>query len=279
MPDAKLGDEDYAKVLLFGNPKQGKTTAAAGAARLGKVVAIDTEGQGWLKAPLAKRGIPTDNIVKKTATSYEEMEACYWEIMRMFDDPEVIDPLCVVVDHMTDLESRLLRAEVIRRTGKQRKPLEEKVARGGEGAELAALALKDISPFVTEIRDYGVWTNQAKHLMRMYRDLPCHVVFVAHFRTDGGVRVPALTEKFRVDLMGSMNMILACTKMQAGDHNAYVAYTREQDGWYAGDRFDVLKPIIVNPSMDRIIKSVTGELDWDTDPEQQAFKQALMGSK
>jgi hypothetical protein len=271
----QLGDEDYVKALMFGNPKQGKTTAAAGLARMGKVVAIDTEGQGWLKAPLTKRGIPTENIVKLPATSYEDMEDNYWKILAMFDDPEVTSPVGVVVDHMTDLESRLIRAETIRRVGKLSKPLREKMVKGGQAGEFAAAALKDLSPFVTEIQDYGVWTNQAKHIMRMYRDLPCHVVFVAHFRTEGGVRVPSLTEKFRVDLMGSMNMILACTKMKAGETEEYVAYTREMDGWYAGDRFDVLKPVIVNPSMDRIVASVRGDLDWDTDPAQQAFKQAL----
>lgn len=281
MPAAvALGDEDKVKALLFGNPKQGKTTAAAGMARLGKIVAVDTEGQGWLKSPLQKRGIPVENIVKLPATSYEDMEDNYWKILAMFDDPEVISPVGVVVDHMTDLESRLLRAETYRRVGKARKPLEKTIRANPEGSEkrvVAESALKDLSPFVTEIQDYGVWTSQAKHIMRMYRDLPCHVVFIAHFRTEAGVKVPALTEKFRVDLMGSMNMILACYKLQAGDTEAYVAQTQEGNGWYAGDRFDCLKHVIVNPSLDRVIASITGDLDWDTDPDQQAFKRALAG--
>lgn len=271
--------EGFVKALYYGNPKQGKTTAMAGAARLGKIIAIDTEGQGWLAGPLRKRGIPVENIVKYTATSYEEMEQVYWEIKGMFDDadeagnPELA-PAAVCIDHMTDLEARLVRAATMKRLGKARKPLELKAKQGSAEAQAA---LDELNPFITELGDYGVWTNQARHLMRMYRDLPCHVAFAAHFRSDLGTRVPALTEKFRVDLMGSLNMILGCVTMQAGEDTAYVAYCREMDGWQAGDRFDVTKPIIVNPSFDRVIAASQGKLDFDTDPEQQAFKQALAG--
>lgn len=267
-------DDDKIKGLIFGNPKQGKTTATAMGAKLGKLVAVDTEGDGWLKAPLAKRGVPLNNITKLKATTYDEMEQNYWAIRHMFDDPDVLDPKVVVVDHMTDLERRLIRAETIRRTNKARRPLEEKVAKGGPAGAIAEVALKDINPFASEIQDYGVWTNQASHLLRLYRDLPCHVFFIAHFRTERGVRVPALTERFRQDIMGTMNMVLAMERMQIGGEDFFVAYTREQAGWYAGDRFDVLPGLISNPSVDRLVASVKGELDWATDPEQQALVKA-----
>lgn len=271
--------EAYVKSIYFGNPKQGKTTAMAGAARLGKVIAIDTEGEGWLRKPLMDQGIPVENIVKYgPVTSYQDMEQIYWEVKGMFDDaddagdPELA-PFAVCVDHMTDLESTLLTEARQDRLGRVIRPLEKKAATSPEARD----ALKDINLFKNERDDYGVWTNQAKHLMRLYRDLPCHVAFAAHFRTEGGQRVPSLTEKFRIDLMGSMNMILACTKMAAGDQTAYVAYSTEMDGWYAGDRFNVLKPCIVNPSLDRVIMATQGKIDFDTDPAQVAFKQALSG--
>lgn len=269
--------ESFVKALYYGNPKQGKTTAMAGAARLGKIIAIDIEGQGWLAGPLRKRGIPVENIIKYTATSYTEIEQVYWEVKGMFDDcdkagtPELA-PVAVCIDHMTDLQARLIRQATLQRQAKVRKPLE---VRAKTGSAEAAAALAEINPFITELQDYGVWTNQARHLMRMFRDLPCHVAFAAHYQTEYGVRVPALTEKFRVDLMGSLNMILGCVTMQAGDDLAYVAYCREMDGWQAGDRFDVTKPVIVDPSFDRVIAAANGKLDFDTDLEQQAFKQAL----
>ncbi len=271
--------EGFAKVLFYGNPKQGKTTAMAGAARKGRIIAVDTEGEGWLANPLRKRGIPVENITKFTATTYDEIEQVYWEIKGMFDDadeqgkPELA-PIAVCVDHLTDLQARLVRGATMKRLDKARKPL---LAKANAGSAEAKAALAELNPFVTELGDYGVWTNQARHLMRMFRDLPCHVAFAAHYQTEYGVRVPALTEKFRIDLMGSLNMILGCVTMQAGEDLAYVAYCREVDGWQAGDRFDVTKAIVVNPSFDRIIDAVQGKLDFDADPEQQAFKQALAG--
>jgi hypothetical protein len=272
--------EGYVKGLWFGNPKQRKTTYLAGAARLGRIVAIDIEGEGWLKKPLRDQGIPVENIIKYgPVASYKDMEQIYWEVKGMFDDadeagtPELA-PIAVCVDHVTDLEARLLTEARSDRLGRLIRPLEKK-ARGGSAE--AQAALDDLNLFKNERDDYGVWTNQARHLMRMYRDLPCHVGFAAQFRTDMGVRVPSLTEKFRVDLMGSMNVVIGCTLMQAGGETAGVGYSVEQDGWYGGDRFNVLRPITVNPSFDRVIAAAEGKLDFATDPEQVAFKQALTG--
>lgn len=277
MPGTLDETEGYSKILYYGDSKKGKTTAMAGAARLGRVIAVDIEGEGWLAAPLRKRGIPVENITKYRATSYEDMEEIFWSIKSIFDDVETgkipleDKPVAVCIDHLTDLEARLLRAATIKRQAKRVRQLEQEARFSADAAaELAA-----INPFQNELQDYGVWTNQARHLMRMYRDLPCHVAFAAHFRQDIGKKVPGLTEKFRVDLMGSMNMICATTTMQAGGELAYVGYFREIDGWVGGDRFDVTKPTVVNPSFDRLIKAAQGELDFDTDEEQQAFKRLL----
>jgi hypothetical protein len=267
--------ESYVKALYYGQDKAGKTTAMAGAAKLGQVIAIDIEGQGWLAQPLRKRGIPVENIMKFQATSYDEMEQVYWEIHGMFDDAATAGdpgPVAVCIDHMSDLEARLLTDARNQRLNKVIRPLQK---RADTGSIEAKTALEDINLFENTWDDYGVWTNQARHLMRMYRDLPCHVAFGAHYRTEVGARVPGLTEKFRVELMGSLNMILACTTLKAGDDLAYVAYTKELGGWHGGDRFDCTKPIIVNPSFDRVIAASRGELDFDTDPQQQAFKRSL----
>lgn len=256
--------ESFVKGLWFGNPKQGKTTELAGAARLGRIVAIDTEGEGWLAGPLRKRGIPVENITKFRATSYEDMEQIFWEVKGMFDDAEQsgnesLAPVAVCVDHLTDLEARLVTAA---RDGR----VEKDMQRG-----------KEVNVFKNERDDYGVWTNQARKLMRLYRDLPCHVAFAAHVRTDLGLKVPALTEKFRIDLMGSLNMIIGAHTMQIGDTLAYVGACREVNGWQGGDRFDVTPMMVVNPSFDRMIAAAQGKLDFDTDPDQQEFKQLVSG--
>lgn len=271
--------EGHVKGLWFGNPKSGKTTELAKAAHLGKIVAIDTEGQGWLKKPLRDQGIPVDNITRYTPTTFRDMQDIFWEIKSWFDEcdqagtPELA-PVAVCIDHMTDLEARFLSAIRGDRVSKIVRPLE---ARAAAGVIEAKNALAELNRYKNERDDYGVWTNQARELMRMYRDLPCHVAFAAHFRTEAGVRVPALTEKFRIDLMGSMNVVIGTTTLEVGDQLAYVGYTRELNGWYGGDRFNVLKPITVNPSFDRVIAAAQGKLDFDTDEEQQAFKRAATG--
>jgi hypothetical protein len=267
----ELGDEEYVKALYFGNPKQGKTSAMARAAHLGLTIAVDTEsGQGWLKKPLRDLGIPVENIKKFKATSMDDMEQVYWEIQAMFADGVDIKAVCV--DHMTDLEARLLTHARDERIMRETKSLRIKAESGNE---LAAKELAEVNWYKNDRDDYGVWTNQGRKLMRLYRDLPCHVAFAAHFRTEGGMKVPSLTEKFRVELMGSVPIVLACYKMSAGGQDAYVAQTSEGNGWYAGDRTNSLRPIIVNPGFDRVIKAATEGIDWTKDPEQVAFKQAL----
>ena len=268
----ELGSEDWVKALYFGNPKQGKTTAMAGAARLGKIIAIDTEGVGWLRKPLSEHGIPVENIIKFKATTLDDMVQIYWEIQAMIADG--VELKATAIDHMTDLEARLLTTARLERIDRETKALRK---RAESGNEVAMAELAEVNRYKNDRDDYGVWTNQARHIMRLYRDLPMHVAFAAHYRTEGGSRVPSLTEKFRVELMGSMNIVLACYKMNAGDGEAYVAQSTEGNGWYAGDRFNCLRPIIVNPSFDRVIKAATEGIDWDTDPEQQAFKRALSG--
>lgn len=258
--------DDYTKTLYYGPAKNGKTTYMAGAARLGKIVAIDTEGNGWLKAPLRKRGIPLENIIYKTATSYEEMEKLYWSILRWItQDEEPIVAVCI--DHLSDLEKRFLRENVITRQSKKVSHLRER----------SALALMDqgINPFMTEIGDYGVWTNQARHLMRLYRDLPCHVAFAAHTRLDVGKKVPGLTEMFREELMGSMNFNIGCDVFDNEGKAVYVGYTAKVGGWMGGDRLDVLRPITANPSLDRLIMIANGDIDLATDPEQQDLKKLM----
>lgn len=257
---------DYTKTLYYGPAKNGKTTYMAGAARLGKIVAIDTEGNGWLKAPLRKRGIPLENIIYRTATTYAEMENLYWDILRWITQDET-DIVAVCIDHLSDLEKRFLRENTIRRQSNKVQHLKERSA--------IALMEQGVNPFLNEIGDYGVWTNQARHLMRLYRDLPCHVAFAAHTRLDLGKKVPGLTEMFREELMGAMNFNIGCDVLDLDGGPTFVGYAAKASGWMGGDRLDVLKPMVANPSLDRLIKLASGEIDIANDPEQLALRAKL----
>lgn len=260
--------ETWVKALYYGNPGSAKTTAMATLANLGPMVAVDFEGQGWLKEPLRKRGVNVENVRVFRPRSYDELEQVYWECVGMLENGELLG---VAIDHMSELEAILVRDASIDRIKRARRKL---LLNGStEAREQAEL----LSEFVTELADYGVWTNQARKLTRLFRDLPCHVAFGAHVRTEQAKFVPALTEKFRNDLMGSMNMVCATTSVEMNGGVEYLGTFREMDRYVGKDRYDVTKPKMVHPHMDRLVKLVRGELDLDTDPVTQAFKQRIGG--
>lgn len=272
--DTLADSDDFIKGLYYGPAKRRKTTYMAGAARLctggQRILAIDTEGAGWLKHPLKTRGVPVDKIVYRRATSYNDMERIFWEMEPRVESGEII---AVNVDHLSDLEQRFIRAAVMARQTKKSGLGHIESFKSAE-----ALIAKGVNPFQTELGDYGVWTNQARHLMRLYRDLPCHVMFAAHYRIENGKWVPGLTEKFREELMGSLNLIVGADLHEFGSEDEDIigiGVCRELGVWRGGDRVGITRPKTVNPSMDRLIMALQGKLDFTADPEQKEFKQRL----
>lgn len=272
--DTLADTADYVKALYYGPKGRRKTTYMAGAARLGKILAIDTEGGGWLKVALVRQGIPIENIVYRTATCYADMERIFWEM-----EPRVLkgEIIAANIDHFSALESRMVRsATMARQTRKTGLDVPERF----RSAE--KLIKEGVNPFMTELADYGVWTNQARHLMHLYRDLPCHVAFAAHTRVELGQWVPGLTEKFREELMGSLNLIIGCDLKAFGDKDEDiigVGVCREIGVWRGADRIGITRPKTVNPSMDRLIWALEGKLDFEQDPEQKEFKARLAAAR
>ncbi len=272
MSDGTLAEsDDFIKGVIYGPAKRRKTSYMAGSARLGRILAIDTEGKGWLKYPLRRLGIPLENIVYRQATSYDDMERIFWEDAEpMAERGELV---ACHVDHLSDLEQRFIRtATMARQTRKNGLKAVEKFR------SAQALMDKGVNPFLTELGDYGVWTNQARHLMRLYRDLPCHVFFGAHYRIEDGKWVPGLTEKFREELMGSVNLIVGADLHEFGPDDEDVigiGVCREIGKWRGGDRIGITRPKTVNPSTDRLINALNGKLDFSTDEETIKFKERL----
>lgn len=183
----------------------------------------------------------------------------------------------VCLDHMTELEAILVRDAAYERIERSERKIGDPSIGTAKEQDAKSKAIANLDPFLTDIADYGKWTHQARKLVRMYRDLPCHVAFGAHVRTDMGKLVPSLTEKARNDLAGSMNMVIATVQEDIGDNVAYIGYLRSIKRYVGKDRFDVTRPIMAEPTMDRLVKLTTGELDAATDPVQAAFKQLKIG--
>lgn len=269
---ASLADQiDYLNALYIGPHGHGKTTAMARMAHLGKIVYVDYES-GLKAGPLQRLGVPLEKIEVQRPKTYEQMEDLYWAVKGNLDDYEPGDPeriVGMVFDSYTELQAMLVKASVMKRVNKE--------LRKTETAQKDTL--KD--QFFTAQDDYGYWTNQARHLTRMFRDLECHIAFgTLQRRDDDGHLVPDLTEKIRNDIMGYVDMIahMVITESPYVDNPDRIEYLGIMRGinQYSGkDRFGVTPVVLANPSFNRLVHLMNERLDLSTDPEQLAYDRRM----
>lgn len=266
-PRKTLADQtDVVKVLYYGEQGTGKTLDLATLGLLGPVIFVNAEG-GLKKRPLRTFGIPPENMWPEPATSYEQLEALYWNLRRDIEADKDGRPVGIVFDSLTEIITVLTEVQVMRRT---------------QGAQMKADQLGivpkdiDVNPFKTHLDDYGVMTQQMRHLSRRFRDLPIHVGFSALSKRDvdvtagetGGDVVtyrPQLTPAFGNDIRGYVDIVVA-TKVAVD--GKYVGITKPRFGLMGKDRFGALPTTMVNPTMERIIAVINDELD----PEEVAWK-------
>lgn len=260
----------WLKALYYGMPGSAKTTSMATMARLGPTVVVDM-GEEWIKRALVQHDIPVKNVTRFTPRSYDEIEQVGFEVQSMLN--EGINLQGISVDTLSAMEELLVRDAALERINKAKRSLRPRLATSPEAREEYEL----LSEFRTELSDYGVWTNQALKIVRIFRDQPCHVAFGAHERTDTGRVVPALTEKFRNKLMGSVPLVIYTKARDLGDHTQYVGVTQPVQNVQGKDRYKMLPVVTVNPHMDRLVKVLEGTLDLATDPAQQAYEASLAG--
>jgi hypothetical protein len=196
-------------------------------------------------------GIPVTNIVPFDEIEMLALDTLFWDLK---DDV----PFALVWDSVSESHKKLLEQTVARTSAK------------------ALAAGKERERFATEIGDYGINTQEMRHLTRQFRDLACHTIFVAlEKRTQdedtGTVKYgPDLTDKLASDLLGYVDVIGHCYTVPAKERGAepeYWATFRNVGKYLGGDRFHMLPTELINPSADRIIGYLTGELDLDSDEE------------
>lgn len=261
---ATLADQrEMVKVLYYGDPGSGKTTAMASSANLGKVVYIDAES-GLKRGPLARLGVPVENIVPGHEVTYEALEAAYWDVHGMLaEDPDAV--AAVVLDSVTEVQKLLLEQIVSKAVNKA----------AGRGM--------DRDPFQIDRADWGVNTEQMRRLARRFRDLPCHVAFGAlpkrEVDDDGSVVYsPALTPAFQTDLMGYVDVVIHTEIREIGGKPFYIGTTKPAGKYLGKDRFGILPATLVNPTLDRVVAYVNGEITQDSDPLQKAARDAAAQS-
>jgi len=263
-PRATLADQqEVVKILYYGDAGSGKTTAMSSASKLGPVLYIDAES-GLKRGPLARLGIPTDQIEPHQQITFEALEQVYFEVKaRLTDDPTSIST--VVLDSVTEIQKILLENII------------------GKAVAKATGRGMDRDPFQIDRADWGVVTEQMRRLTRRFRDLPCHVAFGAlpkrEVDDDGSVTYsPALTPAFQTDLMGYVDVIIHTEVREIGGQEFHLGTCKPVGKFTGKDRFGILPQTLVDPTLDRVVAYVNGELTAETDPRQRAAREASNNS-
>lgn len=258
--------KELAKVGIYGLPGGGKTTDLAAMARLGRVLFISAES-GIKPKALGSLDIPTEMIEVHDDISYESLDALYWELKAEFEeDPDAYVGLAW--DSITETQKLMLEALVD--VGKAK-------------ADRKGMEREGFQPFRDE---YGEVTEQLRRLIRRFRDLPCHVAIAALERRDqdddGSVKYgPAITPAIQNDLVGYLDILCHVTVQVAPGWNefgeAFIGEFRRGGKYGVKDRFKVMPPRLINPTMDRIIAYVDGDITLEKDPDMIEWQKWVSG--
>lgn len=252
-----LADETpQVRMVLYGDPGTGKTTAAASMARYGTVIYIDSE-QG-LKASALPDTIDRTNIEPYRDISYLELRDLAWDVKDRISQGEKITG--VVWDSITATVPALLSDITLAAS--------EKAERRGE----------ERASYVAHQDDWGNVVAQTRELLRFFRALPVHLVVTAHARRstdeEGAVRMgPATSPALQGDLIAYTDLVIATRTVDLAGKLVYSGLTKPAGRYDAKDRFGVLPANMVEPSFDRVCQYVLGELDQSSDKLQTETRQ------
>lgn len=265
---ASLDDElTTVNGLWYGGPGTGKTSAVASMANLGPILVINAEG-GLKRRPLQGLGVNTKNITVWPAdnerVTYERLDALYWTVKDTIEtNPGSI--VGIVWDSLTEIAKALLDHAI------------------EDAVEKARRQHKDRDRFFIDRQDYGTMTEQARLLLRRFRDLPVHFVMTALMRRDQDddgkvVYNPAVTPALQTDVMGFVDVICHTTVVETGDVDEYRGLFTPSGKFEGKDRFGALPDRLITPSFERVFRYIEDELTVDTDDvmaEGKARRRAL----
>lgn len=259
---------EYLNILYYGEPGSGKTSAAAGMARLGPVYLVDVES-GAKARPLRRLGIPTKNIRPVQITGYQDLDRFYWHLKQeLEDDPGSV--VGVIFDSITEIHDQLIREQVDIRHAKAVRKVTNK-----NGELLQAV---DDNEFEVQLPERGIVTEQLRTLTRRFRDLPCHLAVVAGAKREvdpngeGVVYLPLLPPKYGAQIRGFVDVVSYTLKVsEVEDASGYLGVFRDTGKYKGKDRLGAIPPVMANPSFDRLASVIFEEIDLSTDEDQATY--------
>ena len=247
--------EEYLNILLFGREGSGKTTTALSLTNIGygKVLVVNAEG-GLKRNTLKRHGIDIDRIMiwppLGESITHRGLDEVYRQIKAdLADDPK--SWAGIVFDSATEVVQALVDHVAQDRM--------EKASRRG-------ISVDGVDQFFTDRSDYGTMSKMFRDILRKFRDLPAHFIVTALERRDvdeesGKVQYgPAVTPGVQSDLLGYVDLVLACSAAEEEEGKPFRALTKSSGKYRGKDRLGVLPRIMVEPTLTRILAYASGSL-------------------
>ncbi len=256
-----IDEAEFSRICLFGEYGTGKTTALASAVNLGgRVHHLDAEKR--LKAsPIRRAGFDPALITPHRDFNLKDLSQLVWDVKaELHDSPGSVSAFGL--DTVTELTKQGIRAIADRNLQAEKRKADK------QGIVFT------YTPGNVDLE----WWNELTEIMTMwFRDLTAletNLVFLAHERREvdaAGVRIgPATSPAIQAALLAYVDIVGHIEN----DLGFRVARFAPGSKYVAKDTFGVLPGMMASPTVERIVRYVSGELTPDTDPVQREYVEA-----